>query len=283
MVIGGYNEPDGALSSVEVIDLENPANNCDRIRDYPIKDNLMTVGFINGLVKSCGSAYDTNECYDYDPATNLWVQSDSMLYPRDSPRSSFIDSVWLVSGDGTGDEDSPLATEIWNYDHFEEGPTLPIETFYLCQLTVNSTHVFFADPETGGTFLLDWFSQTWTELAPMTPNKIYPHCGLINNDENGKEVVIAENGVTEIFNLNDMAWRTGPSLPAFNRAVTAQLPETFLVVGGYSDSADEYLDTIYEFDQNNYEWVLMSQRLQEPKDYPGVVLVPDDFVTCGQV
>ncbi len=102
-----------------------------------------------------------------------------------------------------------------------------------------------------------------------------------NNTENGIEGVIIEDGGTEIFNLRDEEWKTGPSVESFERAGYAQIGDTFVVVGG-QDFFGDAIDTIYKFDHINYEWILMSQRLEVPRwGYPGVVAVPDDFVTCS--
>ncbi len=105
-------------------------------------------------------------------------------------------------------------------------------------------------------------------------------CGLIKNPENGAEVVIVEDGVPEIFNFKEEAWRTGPTVGEFDYAGYAQIRDTFVEVGGNTDAVE--LDSIYKFDHINYDWILMSQRLQVPRDYyPGVVAVPDEFVTCS--
>ncbi len=242
----------------------------------------MTVGIIHGLIKSCGGYADRDDCYDYNPETNSWITSASLINTRKHPRSSFIDGIWLVSEDHTASDDVPLTTEMWTGTEFEPGPSLPIEMNYHCQLTINSTHVFFADTfATGKAFLLDWYEQTWTELPPMTVDRYLMSCGLINNPENGIEAVIVEDGVTEIFNFREEAWRTGPTVESFNQAGYAQVGDTFVVVGGRNDAGDT-IDTIYKFDHINYDWILMSQRLQVPRDtYPGVVAVPDEFVTCS--
>ncbi len=241
----------------------------------------MTVGLIDGLIKSCGGWSDTDDCYDYNPATNPWVTSASLINARSYPRSSFIDGVWLVSGDDyVNSDDVPLTTEMWTGTGFEPGPTLPVEMSYHCQLTINSTHVFFADTySTGTAFLLDWNQQKWIELPP-TRIRNYMSCGLINNPENGIEAVIVEDGVTDIFNFRDEEWKTGPTVESFDLAGYAQIGDTFVVVGG--NGYGVALDTIYKFDNINYEWILMSQRLQVPRDiYPGVVAVPDEYVTCS--
>ncbi len=264
---------------MEVIDLENPSNTCSLLADYPVREDSMAVGIIDGLIKSCGGGYDTNDCYDYNPATNSWITSASLINERHRPKSSFIDGIWLVSGDN--DPDTELTTEMWTGTGFEPGPSLPIAMSYHCQLTINSTHVFFADTyDTGNAFLLNWYEQTWAQLPPTTVDREYMSCGLINNPENGIEVVIVEDGVTEIFNFRDEEWKTGPTVEYFDHASYAQIGDTFVVVGGENDNFNA-IDTIYKFDHINYEWILMSQRLQEPRNwYPGLVAVPDEFVTC---
>ncbi len=254
------------MSSVEMIDLETQ-NTCSQINDYPIEDAGMTLGIIDGLLKSCGSLSEGDYCYDYNPETNSWITSESMLVSRDTPRSSFIDGVWFVTGDGTNDDDFPLSTDIWTGTEFESGPTLPTEMFLHCQLTVNSTHVFFADTYfTGISYLFDWYGQSWTVLPSMTVERDNPSCGLINNPDNGIEVVIVEEGISEIFNLNELSWRLGPAPPSFHAAGSTQLGDTFIVAGG-NDHGDNPLDTIYQFDHLNYEWILKSQKLDVARGF----------------
>ncbi len=275
IVIGGFNDYDDDLRSVEVIDLENPSSTCNAISDYPFGNKGMAVGLIDNIIKTCGSEYGSDSCYDYNPSTNSWTLSVDLLTSRDNPRASFIDNVWLVSGD-----DYETTTEMWTGNIFEPGPQLPTYMYLHCQLTINSTHVFFAD-DYDVVYLLDWPAQSWIELPPMTVNRDWPSCGLINNPQNGQEVVIVEDGVTEIFNLNDLTWRSGPPVTMFDEASYVQFGDTFVVVGG-QDYVGDALDTIYKFDHLNYDWILMDQRLKTPREsYPGVVAVPDEFVTCG--
>ncbi len=184
---------------MEVVDLGDSSIDCDSLSDYPDNDYGMTLGVIGGLVKSCGSYSSTNDCYDYDPATDSWSSSTPMLDYRRYPKSSFIDGVWLVSGEdyyesstttqGTTDytystEMSSIAsgtastTEFWTGDAFEQGPNLPKRMFRPCQLTINATHVFFADMTLSGrSYLLDWNRQTWTDLPTMLRYYDDPSCG----------------------------------------------------------------------------------------------------------
>ncbi len=247
----------------------------------------MALGVIDGFVKSCGSAADTIECFNYDPSTNSWTEGGRLITPRESPRSSFIDGIWLISGDDTVSGDYPQSTEIWTGSAFEQGPFIPEEMHHHCQLTINSTHVFFQEDASGhgpNTYLLDWNSQTWTELPGYVGDRFYASCGLINNPENGLEVVVTSEGTSDIFNFNDMTWRPGPDFVDYvYESGYAQLRDTFVLVGG-DKNGDELFwpDTIYLFDHLNYEWILMDQSLQMPREsYAGVVAVPDDFVNCS--
>ncbi len=242
----------------------------------------MTVGVIGHLVTSCGSGQDKDYCFDYIPVNNSWAETASLINPRDSPKSSFIGGVWLLSGDGLENDDFPLTTEIWTGNAFEQGPPLPTKMFSHCQLTVNSTHVFFAEPLADGiSFLLDWQTQTWKQLPPTTATRHFQGCGLIDNPINGKEAVIVKNGISEIFNFETESWRDGPSVDVIDQAGFAQIGGTFVMAGGENEAGDA-TDKIYLFDRINSEWILKEQKLQiARKGFPGIVAVPFDFVSCS--
>ncbi len=283
IVIGGNNwQLGGDLSNVEVLDIYDPSIDCEPISDYPKEDRGMTAGMIDGSIKSCGSQHDSAECYDYDPATDTWTQSLYMINSRYNPKSSFIDGVWLLTGDGDSTIDFPQSTEMWTGTNFVEGPSLPVPMHDHCQLTINSTHLFFASDKNNPSYFLDWEQDIWTELPSMTQGVYLPSCGLINNPENGLEVVVATVGSSEIFNINTMQWRAGPSLGQIFAAGVGQLTDTFLLVGGENYSGGSPLHTIYQFDHINYDWVLLHNRLGlGRKGYLGVVTVTNEFVTCS--
>ncbi len=271
---------------MEVIDLYDPTSICDPLSNYPNKDYGMAVTLIDGYIKSCGSQYDRDDCYDYDFATNQWTTSESMLTPRANPKASLIDGVWLVSGDNEEIEsgNAPFSTEIWSNGQFAEGPTLPAAMYNHCQLTVNSTHVFFGNKEGSyPSFLLNWENQEWTELPTRTNGGYFPSCGLINNPENGLEAVVVEDGHSDILNFNTLQWRAGPSLEySFDRSGSAQLTDTFVVVGGSNYAGTDTLNTIYQFDHINYDWILLSKKMQiKRQGYFGVLAVTDDLVSCS--
>ncbi len=244
----------------------------------------MAVAVIQGVIKSCGGHPPPRDvCYDYHPESNTWVNSASMMQRRWFYHTSFIQDLWLISGGGGGSSSSQAqtTTEKWTGSAFEAGPTLPRSMYAHCQLTLNATHVFFANPRTSQSYLLNWPNQTWTELSQMTNTFQYPSCGLINNPTNGREAVVVQNGISEIFNFNNLTWRAGPDAPYFYEAGFSQLFDTFVVVGGIGSNS-EYLDTLYKFDQINYAWIQLTQQLQTATgSYPGVATVPDSFVNCN--
>ncbi len=113
VVIGGYNEHFDYLNHTEVINLDNPFSTCSPISQYPVQEAGMTAGLVNGEIKSCGTLLDSDECYNYNPTINSWRPSPNMLYARDTPRSSFIGDIWLISGDDSnGTNDGGNTTEI---------------------------------------------------------------------------------------------------------------------------------------------------------------------------
>ena len=111
----------------------------------------------------------------------------------------------------------------------------------------------------------------------MDTEREYPSCGLIQNPENGPKVVLAGYGSSEIFNLASETWRDGPETPYFYAAASTQLQDTFLVIGGTNGDG---LDTIYEFDHINYDWILRPERLSQQKYGVGAIALPNDFVQC---
>ncbi len=139
--------------------------------------------------------------------------------------------------------------------------------------------MFFADCLDQTAYLLDWSMQEWTQLDGMTTDTSDScGCGLINNEQFGKEVVVADLGTSEIFNFDSLTWRDGPDLPYGYGYASVQLTDTFLLVGGLEE---DYSNKIYIFDEDNYEFTLKSQTLWQPRAWSGAVVVPDELVNCS--
>ncbi len=109
-------------------------------------------------------------------------------------------------------------------------------------------------------------------------SRTYPSCGMIQSEDSGPEVVLLGLGTSEIFNLEDREWRTGPTVESFDTAGAAQYGDTFIVAGGKSNSFIR--DSIFEFDLDGYQLVERPQKLSRARNEPGLVMVPSDFVQC---
>ncbi len=106
-----------------------------------------------------------------------------------------------------------------------------------------------------------------------------PSCGLINSPDNGREIVFAEYGASEIFSLRSLSWSEGPEAPFFHSAGTAQLDDSFVIVGGWDGT--NYTDTLYAFDEVGYGWVQLPQRLRTAREMPGVIALSADIgINC---
>ena len=114
-----------------------------------------------------------------------------------------------------------------------------------------------------GPFIQDSFSVS----------RSFGSCGLIRSPDNGLEVVLGSYGTSEIFNVGTAIWREGPEMPHRYWSSTAQQSNSFVVVGGLNETSG-FVDTLIAFDEINYEWVVLPQRLEAPKDVVGVVALP---------
>jgi len=41
-----------------------------------------------------------------------------------------------------------------------------------------------------------------------------------------------------------------------------------------------FFDTVYKFDENLYDWVLLEERLANPRVSAAAIAVPDNFLGC---
>ena len=107
-------------------------------------------------------------------------------------------------------------------------------------------------------------------MAEMQDERDHHSCGLVTNPATGEKEIVAvsgdqDNTPTEIYNIEENTWRPGPPLPdgpSFAR-IAQDGRNSFFVLGGRIDSTnpDLFLDTIYRFDEDTYDFVLLDQRL----------------------
>ncbi len=237
--------------------------------------------------------------------------------------------LWLVAG--SNDATSKLV-EYWAYEgtegyFFFSGITLPEDMYHHCQVfesyvaiqceclfnavflqvSLNDTHVFFANGKSGNAFILNYPYHEWIQLDSMTQHlgddyDAYISCGKVTSDSEGTEIVLAGYGMSEIFNLNSMTWRPGQRmqrkqfqcqnynlrlpvfaavLPAMERYASAQVSsESFVLVGGYDDETSVYSDSILQFDPATYTMVELEQKLIVNRRGAGALAVPNEFLPC---
>jgi len=269
------------LSNVEVINLAADNKQCPSLPDYPVPVAYHTTAFYQGAVVSCGgyNGERLDQCYELGPDLREWVELLSLpTSQNDEMKSSVIDGKWVISG---GDTD-PTSLVVFD-GIFTPSPSMPFEKKNHCQLTLNSTHIFFTagEGDTLATFMLDWPTQEWIVLDDIPSGSMSePACGFVKTPL-GQEVVLASDTRSFIFSLDDMQWREGPLLPEdLDNLTNVQLNNYFLVVGGLNRGNYEE-DTIYRFDPNSYTWLREVPMMAIPRKHTGAVAVPDDFLACN--
>ena len=70
-----------------------------------------------------------------------------------------------------------------------------------------------------------------------------------------------------------------PAPPSPSVTVVPDNTGSFLMVGGTSDKGSTYLDTIYRFDEDTYEFVLLDQRLPYGASRITAIFVAPEMVT----
>ena len=146
--MGGFNGD--YLQDVELICLNNNPDdgNCSAsIADYPIYIGYPTLMCLDGKISSCGgySRGSLDNCYDYDISNEEWRELKDLSEDRLYPSSSLVgENEWLISG-GSAYGGSATTEIIRQGGVPTPGTTLPDGMFYGCQVSLNETHVFFAD------------------------------------------------------------------------------------------------------------------------------------------
>jgi len=281
VVIGGAN-PD-TISSVEVLNLADDGQVCPVLPDYPLSLEATTAAYYDGSIVACGGdtfLQITDKCFRLGGDLTDWEEVSPLPdRERSCSKSSIIDGKWLLSG-GLTSGGSGVTDSLLQYDGlFDFVPPMPQGRACHCQVTVNSTHVFFTG-NTPSTTMLNWETQDWSHLEDNIIDASYAACGLIDTPDFGAEIVVADRDEAAIFSLRDLAWKEGPSLPIFvDEPASVQLSNAILAVGGF-DREGNALNTVYKFDPDSFSWSLQDVSLSVPRYYATAVAVPDSFLSC---
>jgi len=278
IAIGGYNS--GKLKSTELVDVSGEAKVCPQVPDFPYEVNQLSATFYKGKVLACGGISDTYEdkCYSLGFDLSKWEELDvRLLSKRARMSSSIIDNKWLISGGHDGDN-ILKSTIVYDGTKFLPGPDMLRAKERHCQLTINTTHVFFTGGDENEAFLLDWGTGNYIPLDDM-PEYASGACGVLNNKDHGLEVLVTENRHSFIFSFENLKWREGPIIPEeLGRLDSAPTENGFVSVGGYYPNV--YVPSIHEFNEVSYEWIANVAQLQTGRELTAAAAVPNNFANC---
>jgi len=265
------------------------SDGCPSIPDYPFDVKDLAAAYYHGNIVACGG-YDglrqSPFCYSLGPELNAWNEMDSLPDgPRERMASSIIDGKWLITGGynprNPSSGNAYKTTVVYDGVQFTSGPELPVVSDDHCQLTLNSTHVFLVTGDKD-TFTLNWETQEYVFYEKTFIEMPSSACGLLNNDNYGSEVLIASRAYSYIFSLTDHTWRDGPKLPEEPVGpVSAPAPYGFVSIGGFLGDFLLADDSVYNFDEDLYEWALQKAELKIARFQAAAVAVPENFLNCS--
>ncbi len=305
MVIGGYGGEE-FLSEVEIHDVDDPADECVDPPSMPFGRSAPEAQVVvmtgddgqetrhllvcGGYVDESGDDFGaTDDCSRYDFDRDVWIPDAPMRRQRFDPESILLDSGEMVVAGGKAADNVWLAdSEVYSDGDWSDFDQLRLPDgglYHYCLLRINASLAMLIGGMSGGTdeddmsadaYFLDTTDYSWTRVPSMATPKAGLGCGFVVNGEGAQEVVAQYGNDTEIFSLRSLEWREGPPMPQDVRyAGSGQLETTFAVFGSNQPS-----DTIYLFDEVNYDWILLENRLAEPKFNVKVLPIPDEYLNC---
>jgi len=239
--------------------------------------------FVNDRIVGCGGVLKPRkiltECYSFGNDF-IWEPAENLPVPRFNMRSSPFGSnsnIWWITG-GT-DETYTRVQQTWLFDglEFVDGPLLPGEKAEHCQVTINSTHIFFTGGFSLDTFMYNIESEEWITLENAPMDFASPACGLLQNPSIGPEILVVHFARSFVFSLTDLQWRDEPQLAlpiSVERPSYTQLSDGFVAVGGSHSSV------AYKFSQETYEWEQLEEELTTEIEYLSSVALPGEFLSC---
>ena len=275
------------VTKSEVLDLLDPKVRCDPWVDYP----MGVFGAVGTLIQNkmiiCGGSSSEidaiTNCYVLEPyrvteINGLQIGSFSSGY------SSFNDSLFVAGGY----RNSRLTrTEYITEMDRKNGPEIPIEAEGQCIIQINENEILLTGGLTNnGTINKTWFynhqTEKWTNGPDTIESKSFHACGKFKID--GIMVLVLAGGTyitsVEFLVLNDQNWIPGPSLPFYptdySRIVVNENQLYFI------DTFQNMILTLdCPTDLFSCNWKEMEQKLEYPRKYAIVSLIPDSLASCS--
>jgi hypothetical protein len=232
-------------------------------------------------------------CYSLE--NNEWGASASMNSVRNRAAAAQLqDGILLVTG---GFHPYLNNAEISSNVGWDTNiPSLPVNNYGHCMVTVNSTTVMVIGgaqngPISGKTFYFTLGAKSWTEGPTLKYPRYYHSCGNIRSNKVGEEMSIIVAGsvdpstmsTVEILDEGSNAWKTGPELPfgIWRPQMIEDQNKGVVLIGGQSSSGT-FLDTLYQLPNGGQDavWTKMEQKMKIGRWIHTAIMVPDSIVDC---
>jgi len=217
----------GTLTSVEVLNLEDPAQTCENLPDLPSGLKGPTGQLFNKTTPIiCGgveleASKDLCECFAFveetvegteDIGKGEWITHSSpaqcgphaksvSLTAGDNPENEEKNDLWLVTGGLVGS--NPLS-RVETFDGQSWSPTavknLPVSVYLHCLVKLNDTVLFLIGGTTsdenasGHTFAYDNRDNTWTRGPILAEPRSGHACGLLKTE--AEHYIVVAGGST---------------------------------------------------------------------------------------
>ncbi len=300
LLICGGNYP--GIDTCEVINLSSSASTCKNPPSFPatVLAAIGGLGF-KGNPILCGGFQNgarSNKCYSLE--NKEWVSLASMNSLRVAAAAAQLkDGKLLVTG-GADASAYLKSAEMLTEEGWESNiPSLPVNIYYHCMFTVNSTTVMAIGGAhndqlySGKTFYYTFGEESWTEGPELKNKRRYHRCGKIRRNKESQEMSIIVAGgydgssllsSVEILDEGSNEWHTGPELSfgIYESQMIEDQNGGVILIGGYSSSVG-YLDTLYQLPHGGQDavWTKMEQKMQTGRKDHTAFLIPDNVVDCS--
>lgn len=286
MVVGGVGSSSSAFNDVEFIDLSGQGRTCRKPEDFPGARQGSVGTYIQERALVCGGYFYigggiyTSECYYYN-TNGTWTQGPSMTEAREHTASTFYNNQWWITAGYNSDQGTLASTELFNStsNSFVPFVNLPEERESHNLVSIDDNRAILLG---GQDFFVDTYicnDGTWEDGPVLSKGRQQSQAGLVTFN-NGTKMIVAASGqyekTTEFLPVDGEEWHFGPDLPYYIFwGASVQLEKTFLIVGGFGNGTS--LDTIWTFDIEKENWVLLEEHLKTERQLTAAFLVPDEY------
>lgn len=128
-------------------------------------------------------------------------------------------------------------------------------------------------------FLFDTETEKWNRLPDIPVYNDFFQAGFVQYPNGTRQLVVAGGLHTSFsygLDLDTLQWTTLPLLPQpISLGASVPYGDSFLIVGGFIQGGAE--KTVYTFDPQLEDWILLPQKLQIGREQTAAFLVPDTF------